>query len=73
MGRLYYYGEASDRVEPLEDEYEITIECPQCGTELHEGDKVYQVIRRKGKAFPTYEIFACENCIDDLCVYVEDL
>lgn len=72
MGRLYYYGQASDRVEPPEPSYEITIECPYCGRELHEGDKVYQIYRRK-KPFPTYEIMACEYCIDELETYVEDL
>ena len=73
MGRINYYGYPSDNVEPPEDEFEITIECPQCGAELHEGEVVYQVMTRKGKAFPTYEIIACEHCIDDLGVYVEDL
>ena len=51
-------------VEPPEPDYEFTVECQHCGAELHEGNIVYE---RKGK------IIACELCIDDLAVYVEDL
>ena len=69
MGRLIY-GEASDRVDPPEPEYKYTVECPYCGTELHEGDLVYQKRNYKTGA---YTIFACENCIDDFGMYVEDL
>lgn len=64
MGRLYYYGEASDRIEPPENIYECTIECPACGAELHEGETVYEI---------NNQIVACENCINDYARYVEDL
>ena len=67
MGRLIY-GTPSDRVEPPEEDFDITIECPECGRELHEGDRVYQIYK---KGSPT--IIACEYCIDDLADFVEDL
>lgn len=60
-----------ERIEPTERRYECHLECPNCGAELHEGDRVYQMTKRK----PTlrYVVFACEYCIDDMACYVEDL
>lgn len=60
-------------LEPHEPDYTINLECPECGRELHEGDKVYRIMTRKGKPFPTYEIIGCEYCIEDLAEWVEDL
>lgn len=60
-------------LEPPERTYECNFECPECGAELHEGDKVYRIMTRKGKPFQTYEIVACEYCIEDLAEWVEDL
>lgn len=64
MGRIHYYGEASDRTEPPEDIFDFTIECPACGVELHEGETVYEINNK---------IVACENCIGDYARFVEDL
>jgi len=68
MGRISYYGQASDRVEPPEPDYKLEMECPNCGTDLHEGDLVYEIYDHGS---PT--IIACEYCINELSRFVEDL
>lgn len=68
MARYSAYGEASDRVEPPEPDYEFTIECPVCGAELHEGDEVYETTNNC-----SHTIWACKYCIDNAMRFVEDL
>ena len=70
MGRIIYGGGYNpNAIEPPEPEWDFTVECPACGCELHEGDTVYQIKTQKGG----YKIIACENCIDNLATFVEDL
>ncbi len=60
-------------IEPPEPRYECEVECPNCGMELHEGDRVYQMMKKHKNWLPTLEIFACEYCINDFMTWVEDL
>ena len=58
-----------EQLEPPEPDYEFTVECPNCGAELHEGELIYQKKKKDG----SWIVFACEHCIDDFASYVEDL
>ena len=51
MGRLRYYGEASERVDPPEED---TYECPCCGSDIAPGTYLY---------FHDGECVGCEACI----------
>ena len=52
MGRLRYYGEASERVDPPEED---TYECPICGSEISPGTDLY--INENG------DVIGCEECV----------
>ena len=66
MGRMIMVSH--DSIDPPEPMYEYTIECPECGAELHEGEKVYRIYKNGSPV-----IVACEYCINSLEDYVEDL
>lgn len=41
--------------------------CPNCGTELYEGDKEYVIYERGYR-----KVIGCETCIEDFVEWVED-
>lgn len=54
-----------DKIEP--DYPDPVMECPHCGAELYEGDKIYD-IKERGKTIA----IVCEHCLEDYVHFLED-